>query len=89
MRKMMWKEKYKVGAELIDTQHKELFKRVSDFIQAVQAQGPWESKLDHVKETMEFMQHYVIVHFDDEEDFQKEIGYPGLEEHREIHSRFK
>jgi hemerythrin len=86
---MMWKEKYKVGAELIDTQHKELFARVSKFIQAVQAPGTWESKLEQVKETMEFMQHYVVVHFHDEEVFQEEIGYPGLEKHREIHSRFK
>ena len=73
---MMWKEKYRVGAELIDTQHKELFHRVSNFIQAVQSPQPWENKLEHVKETLAFMQDYVIIHFNDEERFQAEIGYP-------------
>ncbi|HHX18374.1 MAG TPA: hemerythrin, partial [Clostridium sp.] len=27
---MMWKDKYKIGVELIDKQHEELFRRVSD-----------------------------------------------------------
>ena len=86
---MMWKEKYRVGAELVDTQHRELFHRVSNFIQAVQSPQPWENKLEHVKETMAFMQDYVIIHFNDEERFQAEIGYPELERHKEIHARFR
>lgn len=86
---MMWKEKYRVGADLIDTQHKELFQRVSNFIHAVQTPGPWEDKIEHVKETMSFMQSYVITHFDDEERFQKEIGYPELERHQDIHAKFR
>ena len=29
---MMWKEKYRIGVDRIDEQHKELFDRVSNFI---------------------------------------------------------
>ncbi|MDI9418646.1 MAG: hypothetical protein QM399_00480 [Bacillota bacterium] len=29
---MMWKEKYRIGVEAIDNQHRELFQRVSDFL---------------------------------------------------------
>ena len=86
---MMWKEKYRVGADLIDTQHKELFHRVSNFIQTVQSPQPWEAKVEKVKETMAFMQDYVVVHFNDEERFQEKIGYPELERHRDIHARFR
>ncbi len=85
----MWKEHYRVGSELIDTQHQELFKRVSKFIQTVQGGGLWEERLEEVKSTLVFMQHYVIIHFDDEEELQREIGYPGLEKHTAVHEAFK
>lgn len=85
----MWKEHYRVGSELIDTQHQELFKRVAAFIQVVQSDGPWEQRLEKVKETLVFMQHYVLIHFADEEQLQQEIGYPGFEKHRQIHENFK
>ncbi len=86
---MMWKEHYRIGSELIDTQHRELFKRVSNFIRVVQAQGLWEDRLEEVQSTLQFMQSYVIIHFNDEENLQKEIGYPGLEKHARIHADFR
>lgn len=66
---MMWKDKYRIGVELIDTQHQELFKRVSDFLQSVQEKGDWEEKTAAVRETLEFMQNYVVEHFNDEEEY--------------------
>lgn len=86
---MMWKEKYRVGVELIDEQHKELFGRLSEFIQVVQNDTPWNKKLDKVKETMVFMQEYVVTHFEDEELYQAEINYPDIETHKEAHAKFR
>lgn len=86
---MMWKEKYKVGVNLIDTQHEELFNRVWEFIQAVQSKNSWESKLDKVKETMAFMEEYVVIHFNAEEAYQAKINYPDMENHKKIHRDFK
>lgn len=85
----MWKEHYRVGSELIDYQHQELFSRVSNFIRVVQGEGSWEERVQEVQSTLEFMQHYVIIHFADEENLQREIGYPGLEKHAAIHQAFK
>lgn len=85
----MWKDKYKVGVSLIDTQHEELFKRVSEFIEAVQSNDNWEAKLDKVKETMVFMQEYVVIHFNAEEAYQEKINYPDIENHKKIHRDFK
>ena len=85
----MWKEKYRVGVELIDEQHIELFSRLSEFIKTVQNDIPWEEKLDRVKETMEFMQEYVVTHFADEEEYQEKINYPDIEKHKEAHAKFK
>ena len=86
---MMWKEHYRIGSELVDTQHHELFKRVENFIKVVQAGGSWEDRLEEVKTTLDFMQTYVIIHFNDEEELQREIGYPYLEEHARIHADFR
>lgn len=86
---MMWKEKYSVGVELIDTQHKELFKRLSGFIEIVQNDEKWEVKLDKVKDTLDFMKEYVVFHFDDEETYQEKINYPDIEKHKEVHAKFK
>lgn len=85
----MWKEQYKIGVTNIDEQHRALFSRVAGFIQAVRGAGQWEDKIDKVKDTLEFMKAYVIFHFDDEEEYQQEIGYPGYVEHKQAHEKFK
>jgi hemerythrin len=82
---MIWKEKYKVGVQLIDEQHEELFQRVTDFVETLRAPEEWEQKMPKVNETLAFMKDYVVEHFRDEEAYQQEIGYPGFEAHRKIH----
>lgn len=84
---MLWKEKYNIGVDLIDRQHQELFNRVNGFLTVLRAPVPWEEKVQEVNETLAFMQEYVVVHFRDEERYQEEIGYPGLEEHRKVHGQ--
>ena len=86
---MMWKEKYKVGVPVIDEQHQELFGRVSNFLQTVKSKGDWAEKLIAVKETMSFMQEYVVSHFHDEEVYQEQINYPDIQDHKEAHRKFK
>ncbi|MFA5576961.1 MAG: hemerythrin family protein [Tissierellaceae bacterium] len=86
---MMWKERYRVGVDLIDEQHIELFKRLSHFIQIVQNDIAWEDKMAEVQETLDFMADYVVYHFDDEEKLQAEINYPDIEIHKEAHRVFK
>jgi len=85
----MWKERYRIGVDRIDDQHKELFHRVTEFLKALRSDGTWEEKLTSVKQTMAFMQDYVVTHFNDEEDYQQQVSYPGYNEHRAVHERFK
>lgn len=82
---MLWKDRYKLGVTLIDTQHKELFQRVEAFLQTLREPSSWEEKVPRVDETLEFMNGYVVQHFREEEAYQKKIGYPGYEAHRKIH----
>ncbi len=83
---MIWKEKYKVGVPLIDEQHEELFRRVTDFVETLRSAGEWSEKVPKVNETLAFMKDYVVTHFHDEEAYQREIGYPEADEHRKIHN---
>jgi len=82
---MIWKEKYKVGVPLIDTQHEELFSRVSTFVETLRSDADWDKKVDNVSQTLAFMKEYVVTHFHDEEEYQKKVGYPNYEAHRKIH----
>ncbi|MBC8591435.1 bacteriohemerythrin [Wansuia hejianensis] len=87
---MMWKDKYLIGVEKVDQQHKELFKNLGDFIKLVQnKEVSWEDRLDKAKETLDFLQGYVVFHFDDEEKYQESIDYPNIEEHKQAHKAFK
>jgi hemerythrin len=82
---MIWKENYKIGVSLIDQQHKELFHRVTDFVETLRATGDWETKVDQVNRTLNFMKDYVTTHFRDEEAYQQKIGYPEMENHQKMH----
>ncbi|WP_283609127.1 bacteriohemerythrin [Faecalispora anaeroviscerum] len=82
---MLWKEKYLLGVPLIDEQHKELFRRVTDFVEIVRKPVSWEQKTEQVNQTLIFMRDYVVTHFRDEENLQRELGYPELPSHRKRH----
>ncbi len=83
---MLWKDKYELGVPLIDAQHKELFRRVESFLQVLRSAVSWDEKVQKVNETLEFMKGYVVEHFRDEEEYQKSVGYPGYEAHKQIHT---
>jgi len=82
---MIWKDQYELGVPMVDAQHKELFKRVDSFLQVLRSEDCWEAKIPKINETLEFMKNYVVEHFRDEEEYQKSIGYPRYEAHKQIH----
>jgi len=83
---MLWKDKYELGVSLIDTQHKELFRRVESFMQTLRSADSWEKKIPQINETLEFMKGYVVEHFRCEEEYQRSINYPKYEAHKQIHT---
>ncbi|MFP4021076.1 MAG: hypothetical protein ACLFUK_05670 [Halanaerobium sp.] len=56
---MIWKDEYKIGVELVDQQHKELFKRLGNFIQKVRSDKEESEKKEEVEKTLNFMGEYV------------------------------
>jgi len=83
---MIWKDRYNLGVPLIDEQHQELFRRVSDFVENLRSSIVWEQRVEKVTETLNFMKDYVITHFHDEEEYQRQIGYPESAAHKKIHN---
>lgn len=86
---MIWRDEYKIGVDLVDEQHKELFNRLGDFIQTVRSAEKVAAKKAEIDRTLAFLGDYVVTHFNAEEALQKKYNYPDFENHHEVHEQFK
>ncbi|MCL2839289.1 MAG: hemerythrin family protein [Defluviitaleaceae bacterium] len=68
----------------IDTQHKELFKRINDVV----AMGMKSVSKEETDKTFKFLGDYINAHFRDEEALQRKSGYPKYDWHRDQHKQF-
>ena len=80
-----WSDRYSLGDERVDGQHKKLFELLSDLVCSCQD----GTKLESVKEALDFLAGYTVQHFIDEEALQIHYGYPDYERHKKIHEDFK
>lgn len=80
----MWKETYRIGIEPIDSQHIELFRMTDGLIKAIEAGADKAA----FQIAVDFLKQYVVFHFNAEEEYQREIGYIGIEEHKKQHRDF-
>lgn len=79
-----WNASYSVGVDAIDVQHRELFRRVSDLVEAMRhAAGK-----DGVSQTLDFLGDYVVDHFSNEARLMAEHRYPGRAAHLAEHAVF-
>jgi hemerythrin len=83
---VVWEDRYSVGLEVIDKQHKYLFE-LTNLLYERCRQG------DHVmrelfEETLHSMVEYVHVHFTTEEKLMEKSKYPEYEVHKKEHADF-
>ena len=81
---MEWTPDLAVGIETIDSQHRELFKRINDLVTAIK-EHRCKSEIDG---TIMFLDDYAKYHFAEEERRMLESSYPGLDEHRRFHAKY-
>jgi hemerythrin len=81
---MEWNEKLAIGINTIDSQHKELFKRINNLVNAIKQ----HRCKDEIDGTIRFLEDYARVHFSEEEKHMRETGYAGYEEQREEHRKY-
>ena len=81
---MEWSDSLSIGIASIDSQHKELFKRINNLVIAIKQ----HRCKDEIDGTIKFLEDYARIHFSTEEKSMNETHYEGYEEQREDHKRY-
>lgn len=82
MKSIKWNLDLSVGIEEIDEDHRRLIKCLDDLFTACSVgQGP-----QVLTDILQRLQQYTREHFSHEEDYMQKVAYPGLEEHRVLHT---
>jgi len=81
---IQWTEDLATGSDEIDSQHKELFRRINVLLDACN-QGKGKEEVCRV---IGFLDDYVVTHFGEEEEYMLKHGYPGYAEHKAKHLEF-
>jgi hemerythrin len=81
---MQWTEDLSTGVEIIDDQHKELFSRINDLVDAIKAHTCKYKIGDVVK----FLDEYIVFHFGEEEGIMQRNNYPKYPQHKAQHTKF-
>ena len=79
-----WKEFYSVGCRELDDQHKQILEIINDLYSLLQSN---EAEPVAVEGLLDRLVQYVVDHFQCEEEWMKESGYPELAEHKSHHER--
>ena len=80
-----WDNKYRLGEERVDTQHKHIFELLGELID----QCSDGSNTEYLDETLEFLVEYTVQHFYDEEALQVRYNFPDYRRHKRLHEDFK
>jgi hemerythrin len=79
-----WSDDYLIGIEAIDEQHRGFFEATHRLYDSIlNCEG---EKI--VEESAEFLRDYAKRHFQVEEAFMAQHGYPRLEQHKRLHANF-
>jgi hemerythrin len=78
---IVWNEKNNLNIPIIDEQHHGITATINSFHHFVQ-KGHGQ---DVIRTTLFSLEQFTELHFETEESFLKESGYPGFEEHRLLH----
>ncbi|MBK8792320.1 MAG: hemerythrin family protein [Holophaga sp.] len=80
---IQWQESYATGIQIIDDQHRQLFQTINELFDLIQT----DAALPQILGNLDFLLAYAVNHFQTEESFMAESGYPDLSEHHDEHRR--
>lgn len=82
----VWNDRFNIGVESIDKEHKRLFKIINKLylLKEEEGSGQWACQ-----EGIKFFKKHAVEHFADEEKYMESIGYEWLEQHRFLHKGFR
>lgn len=83
---LVWNQRYDIGVDIIDKEHKKLFRILNRLFNF----GQQEIKSRWVcRETVKYFKDHALLHFLDEEEYMESIDYAGYEMHKRIHKNFR
>lgn len=80
-----WNNNLSVGIQEIDNQHRELIKKLNELAEYVQQ----KKGKDKIGTTLRFMKDYSKIHFSTEEEYMAKFEYPGLDQQKNEHEKFR
>lgn len=82
---MEWSSKLEIGHTMVDKQHKELFRKIDDVVEA----GKYSDKDSKSFEVaIKLLMEYCLMHFSEEENIQLKSNYPDYLMHKQLHIKF-
>jgi hemerythrin len=80
-------DKFKTGINIIDEEHQMLFQIIGKIYKAIEVELVHD-KFDLILDILDELKEYTRVHFADEENYMREIGYDGLPYQEMLHQKF-
>jgi len=85
--KFVWSDRYKIGVEVIDREHRKLFSIMNKLF-TYKGDNDEKSRWAY-QEGIKFFKGHAMKHFAEEEMYMASIGYEGYETHRRLHDIFR
>lgn len=82
MQIIKWDKKLETGIELLDKQHKKIIEAANSFFISQKC----KDNLENTNKCLNFLEQYVLYHFQAEEAFQVECNYESYREHQAKHN---
>ncbi len=82
---MEWSNKLEIGHDVVDKQHKELFRKIDDVVKAGAKSGKDPESFGIA---INLLMEYCLLHFSEEENIQLKSNYPDYSMHKEQHTKF-
>lgn len=83
----VFEDKYKTGIPMIDEEHHMLFDIIAKIYTTIQTELVHD-KFDAIMDIIDELKEYTRVHFADEEEYMRKIGYEGLAQQELLHQNF-
>jgi len=80
---MQWQDSYSVGVPAMDIQHKQLVALINQLYEAMRT-GKGEAAMQNI---LPALVQYTKTHFNSEEKFMHDAGYPNIAAHQALHHK--
>lgn len=83
---LVWEERFNIGVDVIDKEHKNLFRVINKLFVLGEdvAKSQWACQ-----ESIKYFKSHAIKHFSDEEEYMQSIDYSGYKIHKRVHDNFR